>query len=206
MSKQVSVSKKEKEKEKEKFVDWRKCEGRAILIEDLEPGGLLYNMNMVPADHLFKIYKRLPEFKGVPFQQFKARLQDHRRQADYANERARSDERALIYDRRLYPRQQHNNKGGLVFDLHPAKLLLRQDVKNGVHLRLKPSELQRTRPAYRDFKPAIFKHRIYQEARRQRFFNYLALKREEEQGRGPVVPCDELRRRHDLANHIQDYT
>ena len=71
-------------------------------------------------------------------------------------------------------------KGKLVFDIHPAKKLLREDVKNGVHKHLKPKEMQKTRWAYMEFSLQIFTHRIYQEVRRKKFLHFMNLKRQKE--------------------------
>jgi hypothetical protein len=49
---------------------------------------------------------------------------------------------------RLHPRATHNHRGEPVFDLSDAKHLLQEDVKNGMHTRLSPSDMQLTRPEY----------------------------------------------------------
>jgi hypothetical protein len=61
-----------------------------------------------------------------------------------------------------------------------AKALLPQDVKDGVHLTMKPSELQASQPnEYTIFHPNKFKKRIYQEVRRKKLMFYLAVERAE---------------------------
>jgi hypothetical protein len=60
-------------------------------------------------------------------------------------------------DKLMHIRQDHNNRGELVFDLHPAKLLLGEDVKSGENKQITPSDFQATRPEYLLFKPAKFK-------------------------------------------------
>ena len=190
------------------WVDWRVSAARAILVRDLEPGGLLHNMDVVPAAHLFKFYKNLPEFADVPFDQFKERLKDHRKQSNDAKALVERDHKAQQVDRRVHPRKDRNCRGELVFDIHPAKYLLRMDVANGVHLKLKPMALRKTRPAYMEFKPEIFKFRIYQEVRRVRYFNYLRLKEEEAKQKAnlpSISPMDELMRRRELAKCILAY-
>ena len=73
---------------------------------------------------------------------------------------------------KLCPRQLKNSKGELVFDLHPAKLLLRKDVAERKHLMMKPMELQETRPEYLLFDCCKFKERIHQEVRQVKFINW----------------------------------
>jgi hypothetical protein len=51
-------------------------------------------------------------------------------------------------DKLMHTRQDRNNRGELVFDLHPAKLLLREDGKSGEREGMAPSALQATRPEY----------------------------------------------------------
>ena len=93
-------------------------------------------------------------------------------------------------DKLMDTRQDRNNCGELVFDLHPSKLLLREDVKSGEHEGITPSDLQATRPEYMLFKPAKFKERIYQEVKRNKCLYYLELKRvQEKKKRG--VPIDD---------------
>jgi hypothetical protein len=57
-----------------------------------------------------------------------------------------------------------------------AKELLQEDVKNKVHETMAPADLQASRTPYHPFKPDIFRKRIYQEVRRQKFLFYLQLK------------------------------
>jgi hypothetical protein len=65
-----------------------------------------------------------------------------------------------------------------VFDLHPAKLLLRDDVANNRHVGLRPSQLWSKRDEYQEFDKRIFKERIYQEIKRTKFINWMEMKRE----------------------------
>ncbi|KAL7491327.1 LOW QUALITY PROTEIN: hypothetical protein ACHAWT_000859 [Skeletonema menzelii] len=51
-----------------------------------------------------------------------------------------------------FPRPSKTNRGEPFWDTHPAKLLLREDVKAGKHLEMKPKTLQQTRSEYKAFK------------------------------------------------------
>jgi len=163
------------------WIDWRNSEARQIILEDLEEGILPLDANEVSAERAWDFYRHLPEFvgPGVVFSQFKERLKDHRKQVKRRQDQSRRESQALAHDRQLYPRQMHNHRGEPVFDLSNAKQLLHDDVKDKKHLSMTPSELQRTRREYMIFKPNKFKHRIYQEVRRQKFIFYLELKRAE---------------------------
>jgi hypothetical protein len=159
------------------WIDWRSSAARQILLEDLEPEGILFEKGHISPEQAWKFYSTLPEFSRVVFTQFEARLKDHRTQVNKKSGASQRDVQALAHDMALYPRQGHNGRGEPVFDLSAAKPLLREDVRNNLHATMVPSVFQQTRQEYRVFKPHIFKHRIYQEVRRQKYLHYLELKR-----------------------------
>ena len=108
------------------------------------------------------VYSHLHEFKKVPYHQFKEKLHDHRNQGKKLRQRAHKEEIALTHDRRLYPQSSHNAKGEPKFYLSAAKGLLHEDVKNGLHETMTPSQLQQSRPEYTLFAKKKFKEQIYQ--------------------------------------------
>jgi hypothetical protein len=75
----------------------------------------------------------------------------------------------MLHDRQLHPRQLKNHRGELVFDLHAA------------HVEMLPSQFQGTRTEYQEFDLDIFRQRIYQEERYQKYWNWLEDKRTEKQ-------------------------
>jgi hypothetical protein len=98
----------------------------------------------------------------------------------------------ILYERNklMHTRQARNNCGELVFDLHPAKILPREDVESGEHEQMTPSDFPVTRAEYILFKPNKFKERIYQEVKCMKFLYYLELKWvQEREKRG--VPIDD---------------
>jgi len=113
------------------------------------------------------MYKHMEEVvsEGVQYSQFEARLKDHRKQMSAAAVRAAKDREAYLRSRELFPRQTVNELGDLVFDMHPAKKLLRRDVKFGLHLGKTPQEFQKTRSEYMEFGAKVFSGRIKQEVR-----------------------------------------
>jgi hypothetical protein len=167
------------------WINWPKTEAREILLEDLLPGGILHGMNHVSEEEAFDFYTTLPEFASVVKSQFVARLKAHREQANAHSEAAHSDMQALTHDRALFPRKTHNARGEVVFDMTAARGLLREDVANKRHTAMIPAEFQKTRPEYMVFKPTIFKCRIYQEERYQKYINWLELKRSEKNQHAP---------------------
>ena len=163
------------------FVAWRSHPARGVLLQALEAGGFLAGMDHLAAEEVWDFCKKMPEFddpeKGeVKFVQFKARLAGHRTQSTRDREMANRDAEACRKDRLIHPRKYHNQRGELVFDLHPAKQLLRMDIANDLHNSMTPTQLRLKRPAYKLFKLEIFGQRICQEVRRQKSINFLALK------------------------------
>jgi hypothetical protein len=187
MSAGEAVKKKKKQKKREGFVNWRSHNGGRIVKGDLEPGGILNDMDHLPAAFIFEYYKKMPEFEDVCFEQFMDRLKDHRLQASRGLELAKRDADAYRKDQQVHPRQSTDLNGELVFNLHSAKRFLRMDIANNLHKQLSPSELRLTRPAYQEFKLDKFTFRIYQEVRRVKFLNYLESKQQKERP-GPSIP------------------
>jgi membrane protein involved in colicin uptake len=58
---------------------------------------------------------------------------------------------------------------------------LREDIKAGAHAEMVPSQFQGTRAEYEEFDRDIFRQRIYQEERYQKYWNWLDDKRTEKQ-------------------------
>jgi hypothetical protein len=174
---------------KPKYIKWVGSEAKKIIIADLEEG--ILDVDAPSAKNAWdECYSKLAEFANVPFEQFQKRLADHRDQHQRRLSKATMEEILYERDKLMHIRQDRNNRGELVFDLHPAKLLLREDVKSGENERMTPSDFQATRPEYMLFKPAKFKERIYQEVKRKKYLYYLELKRvQEKKKRG--VPIDD---------------
>jgi hemin uptake protein HemP len=170
-------------KKKDELVKWITCSARQVILDDIRRGALL---DGVSAEAAFKFYKRMPEFEGVGFDQFKARLADHRKQVTKQWLLNAEEEKAFKHDMKLYRNSRTRNKQGkLIFDASPAKLLLREDVKDKKHEGVSPSQFQATRPEYKLFDGKTFRHRVYQEIRRQKFIFHCDLHR---RTKGRAIP------------------
>ena len=161
------------------YIDWKSSEAREVLRFDLIEGILPLSETAATAVEAWVIYSELPEFSKVIFKQFSERLRDHRKQITKKKLQTVKELEAYAQDQALYPREPCNQRGELVFDLHAAKKLLQDDIKDKKHVQMVPSALQATRPVYLLFQKDIFKHRIYQEIRRQKYVFYLNVKRAE---------------------------
>ena len=157
------------------WIDWVNSAAREIILEDLLPGGYLFGKNDMPASAAWNYYRNMAEFKGPPvvFDQFEARLKDHRKQASKRLEISRNERKMMQHDRNIYPEEHQNHRGELVFSRHPAQKHLRADIKASRHKSMTPMQLHASRPEYQDFKLGVFKQRISQEIRRQKFVYYL---------------------------------
>lgn len=168
----------EKKKKRTGWIDWKNSAAREILMEDLEQGGWLYGKDE-DARTVFDAYQhRQPEFADIPFSQFEVRYNDAIAKAAKRRARSAQEEEWMKHDRRLHPRQTHNHRGEPVFDMdEKAKEALREDVKNKLYRILEPRELWELRKVYQKYDPNIFRQRIYQEIRRNKYLNYLEKKR-----------------------------
>ena len=164
--------------------DWRTSQAKRILLEDL------YIHKMIPLDRnelsardaWDMVYSHLAEFRAMSYPMFREKLNYYRNRAIKEDTVAIVEDNALVHDRLLFPRRLVNSKNEIVFDLHPAKMLLRDDVENERHVNPTPSELQATQQAYLVFPKRKFKERIYQEVRYKKFVNHL--NQERQKGRG----------------------
>jgi len=158
---------------------WQGSEAGAIIVRDLQNGELPLTEEEMNAEDAWKFKCSMKvASKHVPFKQFEKQLIAHREQVAKDNANLSASLKAFEHDQALFPRRAHNRKGKLVFDVHPAKEKLREDVKNKVHKSLKPTEFQLTRPECQCFTLDEFRDRICQEIRLQRFHNCLEMKRE----------------------------
>ena len=161
------------------WITWRNSEARCLLIEDLINSTLPIEESECPKELVWEIYKEEEAFANVPFDQFKARLRDHYKQVKKDLARSKFEENCLMQDQALFPCGLENFRGELIFDLHPAKDLLWYDIMEKLHVGLKPKDLWRTWAEYQEFELATFRGWIYQEICREKFINYLNMKREE---------------------------
>lgn len=161
-------------------VRWEDSLAREILASDLETGVLpLYSDDLSPKE-AWEVYGSMPEFSGMLYEKFRTRLNDLRKSHRSRQIMADRDAKALHHDRKLHPRSNTNSRGEPIFDLSPAKPLLAKDVSNRKHLALSLRRFHQSRPEFLIFSRDVFKGRVYQEVRRQKFIAYLEKKRKED--------------------------
>ena len=94
--------------------------------------------------------------EGVMFSQFQERFKDHCKQITEKKMKSMNDLKAYEHYCHMNPSKTHDSNGQLIFDAHPAKLLLREDIKIGKQKTMPPAALQGTRKEYCDFPLSIF--------------------------------------------------
>jgi len=118
-------------------------------------------------------HDRVVQEDKVIFDQFKVRLKGYIKTFQVEQKRSLEESEALAHDRALYARKTHNQRGELVFDLSPAKELLRQDISAAKHVSMSAANLQKTRAEYMKFRTDIFRRRVKQEVMRQKYVAHL---------------------------------
>ena len=177
------------------WVDWVKHPARKIILVDLEPGGALYGRNSMSAEAVFEWYKKKTStswaFEDVVFDQFEVRLKDHREVAKKFGDKAFQERQYAIHDRALNPRQTHDAKGMPVFDMSPAKMLLRKDLQLERNKDTTASKLWRSRTEYQEFETRVFCQRVRQERRRNKYINLCKAKGEKLPPNIPDFDCSD---------------
>ena len=163
-------------------IDWTNSESKQIVLDDLEAGVISMDNTDTAEALYYGMYQYSPEFiaEKVLFEQFKVRLKDHRKQLQRKSNSTQLEMAALAHDRLLFPKKTHNEKGEKIFYWTEGMKLLKQDIDDGLHLKMTPSQLQKMRPVeYGEFSPKIFGRRIRQAIRKKRLINWKNDKREE---------------------------
>ncbi len=65
------------------WIEWRTSPARAIIMADLERGGILHRRDHISAEEIFDFYKRLPQFENVVWKQVSERLHRSMQEEQY---------------------------------------------------------------------------------------------------------------------------
>lgn len=163
---------------KKKYIGWRKSAAKEIVLQDLTPPhGILVGLDETSAEDLWDFYKHEEGFAKVPFEQFKLRLKDHRKQTNENFILSAREYGFLQHDRAITPRAELDEDGEPIWHMHRAAKLLREDVEKNLHEKKTPSQMQSTRTEYEAFKDSVFKNQFYAAIKRKKFIKYLEMKR-----------------------------
>ena len=148
---------------KKKEPKWRNSKARAMLVK------MLFDTNSkahkLSWQELHASHEWFREYEPKKFKKYLSRLKkaNPRKVAIVAE-----DNMIIEAELQNFPRSGKTNRGEPFWDTHPAKLLLREDVKAGKHLDMKPQVLHQTRPDYQAFSLKTFRRHVYQEKRHQK--------------------------------------
>ena len=162
---------------KKGWTDWAKSQTKHTIIQDLADE--VTPIDASPEEAWECHCMHLPEVKAEKAicEQFEFRFKDHKKQISKKKIQALAELVACRRHRELHPSQIVDHNGDLIWDNHPAELLLREDVRNNMHKQMLPAALQRSRRDCWPFDPKVFRRRICQEKRRQKFECWLSLVR-----------------------------
>lgn len=164
-------------------IRWLHSAAREILLEDLIKGNLDLDNSVVSAEEAWEFYKKLPEFRIVPFRQFKKQLSAHREQVGRLDTKAIPQIQAFEREQRLHPPTFNHRSSPHKphFFMLPEYHTLREDVRQKRNIGMTPSQFRQTRTEYMQLPLTAreFKDRVYQAQRYVKYCNMLEEKREE---------------------------
>jgi hypothetical protein len=169
---------------------WVKSKAKGLLEEDLKSGRIsLHEEDMTAED----VFMQRTAFSDFPFEQFKTNLGNMRMAHLVQIDCASSDAAALAHDRgpNCHPKKTHNHRGEPRWEGGLAERLLKLDIADNKHLRLKPEVLRITKAAYQDYPLKVFRNHIDQEVRAQKFLTYHRAKKNKKLRALGLPPLDE---------------
>jgi len=149
---------------------------------------------MKPADAWASRYQSMAvvQHEKVIFEQFHSAFTRHKKQIGEKKKASIEEEELLKRHRELHPTTSHAQlTGKRHFYLTKAQKLLEADILAGLHKKTSPADLQASRQEYQAFDKDIFRQRIYQEVRAERFKRYLNDDREAKQKAMQAVNLEE---------------
>ena len=135
----------------------------------LDPTSPIHNMSVEDIHNSDIRYKQYPNFPKY-YKDLKERVEAEKKQV-------KLDDIAAERHMRNHPRSILNKRGYPHWDTHSAKKLLEVDIANKVHERMEPSQLRKTRDAYKKFPTDVFTKRVNGEVAKHRAAKFWAHKR-----------------------------
>ena len=132
--------------------DWGPSSAKHLIVQDMMDGLVPYDRPIRNVQHLFDtMYAHQPEFANFPFdeERYKARIGRIQKAVRRLKWAADYDKKCLAEARAMFPKQTHGPTGVILWDGSEADKCLREDMENGKHLQMKPSELHATRDCYK---------------------------------------------------------
>lgn len=174
---------------REGWIDWLHSKTREIVLQDLNDGTLPLSEEEMPAQAAWNLhYKHLVEvlIERVQYDQFEARVKDHREQVSKKKNHFSSQMDALRRSRELNPPKTHNKRGEINFTFTEAAKLLKKDIEKNRHNEMTIHQLFLSRDEYHKdvaWDENLFRRKVHQFDATQKFFNYMNDKRKKKEER-----------------------
>ena len=137
---------------------WRNSKAKALLREDIITGFVKTK------DSAEAVYAMRPEFQDFKLKNFTTNLKSLQLAIAKDHKRMQIDCEYYGHDRALLKELRKNDPPIENDWFHSeARQLLKQDIDEGKHTRMKPSILYLEHPEYQDFAPDVFRKHIHQE-------------------------------------------
>lgn len=153
---------------------WIDSNAKQLLKNDILSGKV--HPLMMPRD----VYKMRPEYLDYVYKNFRSNFRSLQRALKKLQDRAVSDNADLEVD--LYRQRQlaagRTVQPPLMWVDSEARNLLKQDVTDGLHSRMKPIDLWQSKAEYRMFPLSTFRKHIYQECRSRKTNAYWSVIKE----------------------------
>jgi hypothetical protein len=125
------------------------------------------------------VYNSQEEFQQYNIRSFKTNLRNLIAGLKLKEERAFFDNAAIEHHLLHFPRPQLTNRNYPFWDTSSAMTLLAEDINEGLHQQMTPSQLRNTQPEYQEFPLDVFRRHIHQEKRRRIQSNFALFKKEQ---------------------------
>lgn len=148
--------------------DWRHCEAKELLIEDLRSGAIPLDKKEMSIQ---QAYDSRPEYQATARDQWAERLRRTKIMVGFSLRRAQVDIDFVALEETQFDVKEHDSLGRRRWDGSPAQMLLRQDVEDGYDVLFDAETLYELRDEYEQFDLPTFRKHITQERRRKKRLN-----------------------------------
>lgn len=156
---------------KKKKKNYAHSAAKYYLEKDLISGAIPVDSKDMSAEDAFKTRPEFAMHDGACL--FKSRLTAARGRARLDKNVSAKESAALEEDRKLFPQKTTDHGGRPLWERSAAQKSLIGDIKNGMHLTMKPHDLWLTRPEYQMFELSVFHGHIQQEELYQKWTTHL---------------------------------
>ena len=143
---------------------------------------LLYQLRLFPQQSRVsrmtqkELWESSELFKCYDFKDFQKYDKEMVKLTRKRRETIRQERKEFEHDMAAFPPSERTVRGEPFWNRHAASKLLKEDVESGAADNMKPGELWKTRPEYKEFKLTTFSKHVHQEKSKQRAAPYWQVK------------------------------